>query len=410
MSKRSARILIVDDEQHIRRVLEAVMAKEGHQVVTAENGRKAIDVLRNGDKADLIVTDLIMPDINGVELLAAAKETDPDLPVIMMTAHGTIKSAVDAMKLGAFDYITKPFELDDVKQLVKNALDRREMGDSKPTRARSRSRKTRDADVIVGSSPAMREVIDMIERVKDSRASVLVRGESGTGKEGIARALHYGSIRADKPFVPVACVALSEQLLQSELFGHEKGSFTGSVGQKKGRFEMANHGTLFLDEIGDIPQTVQMMLLRVIQEREFERVGGNEVIKIDVRLVTATNQDLEKMVAEGKFREDLFYRLHVITLYVPPLRERLEDIPDLVNHFIQIYSKENAKPVRAASMDTLEALAAYNWPGNVRELENCIERAVVLADPDAVQITPDLLPKAVLNPNNAASGGWVDDK
>jgi len=410
MSKRSARILIVDDEQHIRRVLEAVMAKEGHQVVTAENGRKAIDVLRNGDKADLIVTDLIMPDINGVELLAAAKETDPDLPVIMMTAHGTIKSAVDAMKLGAFDYITKPFELDDVKQLVKNALDRREMGDSKPTRARSRSRKTRDADVIVGSSPAMREVIDMIERVKDSRASVLVRGESGTGKEGIARALHYGSIRADKPFVPVACVALSEQLLQSELFGHEKGSFTGSVGQKKGRFEMANHGTLFLDEIGDIPQTVQMMLLRVIQEREFERVGGNEVIKIDVRLVTATNQDLEKMVAEGKFREDLFYRLHVITLYVPPLRERLEDIPDLVNHFIQIYSKENAKPVRAASMDTLEALAAYNWPGNVRELENCIERAVVLADPDAVQITPDLLPKAVLSPNNAASGGWVDDK
>jgi len=404
MAKRSAQILIVDDEQHIRRVLEAVMTKEGHQVLTAENGRKALEVLRNGEKIDLIVSDLIMPDINGVELLSAAREIDPDIPVVMMTAHGTIKSAVDAMKLGAFDYITKPFELEDVKQLVKNALDRREMGESKPAPPRARTKRGHYSEVLVGSSPAMREVVDMIERVKDSRASVLVRGESGTGKEGIAKALHYRSIRADKPFVPVACVALSEQLLQSELFGHEKGSFTGSVGQKKGRFEMANHGTLFLDEIGDIPQTVQMMLLRVIQEREFERVGGNEVIKVDVRLVTATNQDLEKMVAEGKFREDLFYRLHVITLYVPPLRERTEDIPELVNHFISIYSKENAKPVAAASTETLEALAAYSWPGNVRELENCIERAVVLADPDAVEITPDLLPKSVINPKSELLG------
>ncbi|MDH7600873.1 MAG: sigma-54 dependent transcriptional regulator [Armatimonadota bacterium] len=402
MSKKTGTILIVDDEPNIRRVLEAVLAKEGHTVLTAENGRRALEQLQSNARIDVLITDLIMPDINGIELLAEAKKIDPNTSVLMITAHGTIKSAVEAMKLGALDYLCKPFDLDDVKTLVRNALDRRELneqGRSVPAAAQKVAAPGRrsKADVLVGSSPAMLEVFKMIDRVKDSRATVLIRGESGTGKEGVARALHYNSIRADKPFVAVACVALSEQLLQSELFGHEKGSFTGAVSQKKGRFELANHGTLFLDEIGDIPMTVQMMLLRVLQEREFERVGGTETIKVDVRLVTATNQNLEKLVEEGKFREDLYYRLQVITIDMPPLRERLEDIPALVEHFISIYAPENDKRVEYASPETMEILLRYKWPGNVRELENVIERAVVLADSDARLITPDLLPKDILN-------------
>lgn len=394
MSKKTGTILIVDDEPNIRRVLEAVLIKEGHTVITAENGRKGLDVLTKDVGIDVLITDLIMPDINGIELLAAAKEMNPSISVLMITAHGTIKSAVDAMKLGAFDYIPKPFDLDEIKLVVRNALERKELIEENRN-LRAQMKTTNRIGNMVGSSPAMMEVFRMIERVKDSKASVLIRGESGTGKEGVARALHYTSIRADKPFVPVACVALSEQLLQSELFGHEKGSFTGAVGQKKGRFELANHGTLFLDEIGDIPLTTQMMLLRVIQEREFERVGGTETIKVDVRLVTATNQNLEKLVEEGKFREDLFYRLQVITIHMPRLCDRIEDIPALVEHFIRMYAPENGKKIEYASPEALEMLMHYRWPGNVRELENVIERAVVLADPDAKLITPDLLPTSI---------------
>ncbi|MCE5198729.1 MAG: sigma-54 dependent transcriptional regulator [Armatimonadota bacterium] len=404
MSRKTGTILVVDDEPNIRRVLEAVLAKEGHTVLTAENGRKGMEVLSQNGSIDVMISDLIMPDINGVELLAAAKEIKPSMSVLMITAHGTIKSAVDAMKLGAMDYIPKPFDLDDIKLVVRNALERSDI--SKTTRVarpQAAGETTFKVDNIVGSSEAMKEVFEMIERVKDSRASVLIRGESGTGKEGVAKALHYASVRADQPFVPVACVALSEQLLQSELFGHEKGSFTGAVGQKKGRFEMANHGTLFLDEIGDIPPTVQMMMLRVLQEREFERVGGNETIKVDVRLVTATNQPLEKLVAEGKFREDLFYRLQVITIYMPPLRERISDIPVLANHFIEMYSRENCKKIERVSSETLDIMTHYRWPGNVRELENSIERAIVLADMDAKEITPDLLPRPMRSIESLAS-------
>lgn len=402
MAKKTGTILVVDDEPNIRRVLEAVLAKEGHTVVVAENGRRGLEALTSNGSVDVMITDLIMPDLNGVELLAAAKEHDPSMSVLMITAHGTIKSAVDAMKLGAFDYVTKPFDLDDLKQLVQNALERRDLDKTLPAPSATPAKRPKMATgddaargMLVGNSPAMLGVFDMIERIKDSRASVLIRGESGVGKEGVARALHFNSIRADKPFVPVACVALSEQLLQSELFGHEKGSFTGAVGQKKGRFELANHGTLFLDEIGDIPSTVQMMLLRVIQEREFERVGGTEVIKVDVRLVTATNQPLEKLTKDGTFREDLFYRLQVITINVPPLRERTEDIPSLIEHFAEIYSRENMRDVEFASPEALELMMKYAWPGNVRELENAIERAVVLADPGAKLITPDLLPAEI---------------
>ncbi|MCE5315328.1 MAG: sigma-54 dependent transcriptional regulator [Armatimonadota bacterium] len=398
MSRKTGNILVVDDEPNIRRVLEAVLSKEGHTILTAENGRKGMEVLKENSNVDVLISDLIMPDINGVELLAAAKEINPGISVLMITAHGTIKSAVDAMKLGALDYIPKPFDLDEIKLVVKNALERKGMNENgraggskhKPTK-----KKISEIDNIIGNSPAMQEVLEMIDRVKDSRASVLIRGESGTGKEGVARALHFSSVRANEPFVPVACVALSEQLLQSELFGHEKGSFTGAIDRKKGRFETANHGTLFLDEIGDIPPTVQMMLLRVLQEREFERVGGNETIKVDVRMVTATNQPLEKLVKEGKFREDLFYRLQVITVNMPPLRERIDDIPVLLNHFIEMYAKDNGKLIEQASPDTLEQMMRYRWPGNVRELENTIERAIVLANPDATLLTPNLLPKSM---------------
>jgi DNA-binding NtrC family response regulator len=395
MRKKTANILVVDDEPNIRRVLEAVLAKEGHNVQVAENGRKGQEIIAADDSIDILISDLIMPDINGIELLEAAKEINPDLSVLMITAHGTIKSAVDAMKLGALDYITKPFDLDDIKQVVKNALTRKNIKEETPA-APAGSKGVVACDNMIGSSESMLEVFKMVDRIKDSRATVLIRGESGTGKEGIARALHYSSVRSKQPFVPVACVALSEQLLQSELFGHEKGSFTGAIARKKGRFELANQGTLFLDEIGDIPPTVQMMLLRVIQEREFERVGGDETIRVDVRLVTATNQNLEKLVEEGKFREDLFYRLQVITVHTPPLRERLDDIPALVERFIGMYAPDNGKQVEGADSETLEIFNRYQWPGNVRELENAIERAIVLADPGAKLITADLLPTEML--------------
>jgi DNA-binding NtrC family response regulator len=387
-------ILIADDEPNIRRVLEASFTKDGYTVLTAENGRKALDIVSTEPNIDVLLSDLIMPDMNGVELLEAVREINPGMSVLMITAHGTIKSAVDAMRLGAFDYITKPFDMDEIKVVVKKALERRQLiSENQDLRQQLKSRYK--FDNIVGSSPRMQEIYKMIERVADSRASVLIRGESGTGKELIARALHYNSQRASNPFVPVVCIALSEQLLESELFGHEKGSFTGAIGQKPGRFEMAHKGTLFLDEIGDIPGNVQMKLLRVLQEREFERVGGLKTIKVDVRVVTATNQDLEKGVKEGTFREDLFYRLQVVQITLPPLRERKEDIPSLVEHFIGKYSKENGASIKFASPEALEMMLHYNWPGNVRQLENTMERAVVLADPNAQLVTPDLLPMEI---------------
>lgn len=388
-------ILIADDEPNIRRVLEAVLSKEGYQVIAAENAKRALDAVSSNTSIDVLVSDLIMPDMNGVELLEAARQINPSISVIMITAHGTIKSAVDAMRLGAFDYITKPFDMDELKVVVKKALERRRLIDE--NRELRQQLKTRYRfDNIIGVSSAMQEVFRLVERVAGTRASVLIRGESGTGKELIARALHFNSNRSQNPFVPVACVALSEQLLESELFGHEKGAFTGAVAQKPGRFEMAHTGTLFLDEIGDIPGQVQMKLLRVLQEREFERVGGLKTIKVDVRLVTATNHDLEQAVKDSKFREDLYYRLQVVQIYIAPLRERTEDIPPLVEHFIEKYSSDNGKDIKYVSPEALELMMSYRWPGNVRELENVIERAIVLADPDTQLITPDILPMSLL--------------
>ncbi len=394
MSDISGRILIADDEPNIRRVLAAVLEKDGYEVVVAENGKKAFDIVNTNNGIDVLITDLVMPDINGVELLEAARQINPSISVILITAHGSIKSAVDAMRLGAFDYITKPFEMDELKVVVKRAFEHTKLVDENRV-LRQQLTSRYKFDNIIGASSRMQDVFHLVERVADTRASVLIRGESGTGKELIARALHFNSSRRENPFVPVVCIALSEQLLESELFGHEKGSFTGAIGQKPGRFEMAHKGTLFLDEIGDIPGTVQMKLLRVLQEREFERVGGLKTIKVDVRLVTATNQDLEKGVKEGKFREDLFYRLQVVQINLPPLRERSEDVPLLVEHFIGKYAKENGKMIKFASPEALEIMMDYKWPGNVRQLENTVERAIVLADDDAQLITPDLLPMSV---------------
>lgn len=384
-------LLIVDDEPNIRRVLTAVFEKAGYRVLTAENGRKALDVVSSEPDVNVMICDLIMPDLNGVEVLKSAKEINPQLSVVMITAHGTIKTAVDAMKLGAFDYITKPFDMDEIKLVVKNAAERSELlGENIHLKQELKSRYSFEG--IIGSSSKMQEVFKIVERVANSNATVLIRGESGTGKELIARAIHYNSPRAAKPFIAVSCAALPETLLESELFGYEKGAFTGAVGQKAGRFELAHQGTLFLDEVPEISPPVQVKLLRVLQEREFERVGGTKTIRVDVRLIAATNRDLEQLVAEGHFRPDLYYRLQVIQVFLPPLRERTEDIPLLVQHFVEKYNKENGKCVKGVTDETMDLLMKYRWPGNVRELENVIERGVVLADADEDLITPDLLP------------------
>lgn len=388
-------VLVADDEPNIRRVLEAVFHKDGFTVLTAENGKRAVETAST-TPIDLLVTDLIMPDMTGVEVLRAVKQIQPNCAALVITAYGTIKTAVEAIRLGAFNYITKPFDVDEVRQLVRKALEHQKEQQThlqlKPLKPQNATYKI---DNIVGSSPKMQELFKVIERAANSRATVLIRGESGCGKELVARALHFNSSRAAKPFVAVSCAALTETLLESELFGHEKNAFTGAATQKPGRFELANQGTLFLDEVGEIPPPLQVKLLRVLQEREFERVGGTKSIQVDVRLLAATNKNLEKAVKDGEFREDLYYRLQVIQVFVPPLRERSEDIPALIEHCLRKFNRENGRDVKSISKEAIELLIRYNFPGNVRELENAIERAVVMADPGATQITPDLLPASV---------------
>ncbi len=390
----SRSILIVDDEPNIRRVLEAVFTKDKYRVFTAENGRKALDIISAEANLDVLLCDLIMPDLNGVEVLKAAKEMNPGLSIVMITAHGTIRTAVEAMRLGAFDYVTKPFDMDEIKLIVKNALEHSQLI-AENTQLRQELKSRFKFNEIVGSSGKMQEVYKIVERVANSNATVLIRGESGTGKELIAKAIHYNSPRADKPFIAVSCAALPETLLESELFGHEKGAFTGAAGQKLGRFELANQGTLFMDEIGELSPGMQVKLLRALQERQFERVGGTKTINVDVRLIAATNKDLEQAVAVNDFRADLYYRLQVIQVFLPSLRERKEDIPLLVEHFITKFNDANGRSIKYVSKAAMDLLMCYSWPGNIRELENAIERSVVLADSDAENITPDLLPLPV---------------
>ena len=386
-------LLIADDEPNIRRVLEALFTKEGYTVLMAENGRKAME-LASANAIDILISDLIMPDINGVELLQKVKQIHPHCSAVIVTAYGSIKSAVEAMKLGAFNYLTKPFDIDEVRIIIKKALEHRELlSENQELRQQVKSNvKLESLDCVSGK---MQDVYRVVERAAESKATVLIRGESGSGKELIAKALHFNSPRAGKPFVAVNCAALPETLLESELFGHEKNAFTGAVTAKPGRFEMANQGTLFLDEIGDIPAQVQIKLLRVLQEWEFERIGGTKTLKVDVRLVTATNKNLEKAVEDGTFRADLYYRLNIVTIMLPSLRERPEDIPTLVERFLVKYNQQNGRKIVKVPEESWARLNAYKWPGNVRELENCIERAVVLSDHDADSLTVDLLPSYV---------------
>lgn len=369
-------ILIVDDEKNYLVVLEALLGPEGYETVTADNAEEGLRLIRESD-LDLVITDMKMPKMSGLELLEASKELKPDLPVIIMTAYGTIEMAVEAMKKQAYDYITKPFKNEELKLTVKKALHNYRLIQENRLLSEALSDRYSYGNII-GKSKPMLKIYDMIRKVGPSKASVLITGPSGTGKELIAKAIHYDSPRKDRPFITLNCGALTETLLESEIFGHEKGAFTGAVAMKKGRFELADGGTLFLDEVGDMPLSLQVKLLRTLQEMEFERVGGTRTIKVDVRVLSASNRDIKEDVAEGVFREDLFYRLNVIHIEVPPLSERVEDIRLLVDHFIQKYRQDGAKERMELSPETWKALYNHTWPGNVRELENVIERAVVL--------------------------------
>jgi two-component system NtrC family response regulator len=369
-------ILIVDDEKNYLVVLEALLASEGYEIVTADNARNALGLIKESD-IDLVITDMKMPEMNGIELLEESKKIKTDLPVIMMTAFGTIELAVEAMRKRAFDYITKPFQNEELKLTIKKALDNHRLLKENRRLNEELSKRFGHGNII-GKSKAMLEIYDMIGKVSQSKASVLITGQSGTGKELIARAIHYESPRKDRPFISINCGALTETLLESELFGHEKGAFTGAVAMKKGRFELADEGTLFLDEVGEMPPSLQVKLLRVLQEMEFERVGGTKTIKVDVRVLSASNRNMKEVVDEGLFREDLYYRLNVIHIAVPSLRERTEDIRLLVGHFIEKYREDEEKGDIILSNEAWKAFYGYTWPGNIRELENVIERAVVL--------------------------------
>ncbi len=365
-------LLIVDDEKNYLVVLEALLSPEGYEIMTSDKAQEALRLLQEAD-VDLVLTDMKMPGMSGMELLEEAKKIKPEVPVIMMTAYGTIEMAVEAMKKHAYDYITKPFQNEELKLTIRKALENYRL--VKENRRLSEALSERHGyRNIVGKSKSMLKVYDLIDKVAQSKASVLITGPSGTGKELIAKAIHYESLRKDRPFISVNCGALAETLLESELFGHEKGAFTGAIAMKKGRFELADGGTLFLDEIGDMSPPLQVKLLRVLQEMEFERVGGTKTIKVDVRVLSASNRNLKDDVASGVFREDLFYRLNVIHIEVPPLRERMEDVRLLVTHFIEKYGGSKIELTPQA----WEALYTHSWPGNIRELENVIERAVVL--------------------------------
>ena len=390
---KSKTLLIADDEPNIRRVLQAIFLKDGYEVHVAENGVKALE-WASANPVSLLITDLIMPDMNGVELIQKVKQRHPDAVAIVITAYATIKTCVDAMRFGASDYITKPFDMDEIRAVVKRAVAR--AAESRTAASGTTKGASTTPSLLANAvSPAMQEILTTISRAAASRATVLIRGESGTGKELVARALHEQSDRASGPFVPISCAALSETLLESELFGHEKNAFTGAAAEKKGRFELAHGGTLFLDEIGDISGAVQVKLLRVLQQREFERVGGVKTIKVDVRVVAATNADLEQHIKENKFREDLYYRLQVIQITMPPLRDRIEDIPLLAAQFLRKFNVENDANAESFSSEALMHLLSYSWPGNVRELENVVERCVVMADRKTKLIDAELLPSVI---------------
>jgi len=404
-----ARVVVIDDEQNAAEALETLLREDGYEVARAHDGRSGLALLESFEP-DVVLSDLRMPGMDGLELLRRVKDTRPETLVILTTAYGTVKTAVQAMKLGAEDYLAKPIDVDELEIVLAKAVEKKRLLEE-TRNLRQRLEEKYHFDNLVGESPEMLAVFKTIRQVAPSASSVLLLGESGTGKELFAQALHQNSPRKNRPFVKVACAALPETLLESELFGHEKGAFTGALYARAGRFEVADGGTLFLDEIGDISPTVQVKLLRFLEEREFERVGGNRTYKVDVRIVVATHRDLAKKVEEGQFREDLYYRLNVIEIHIPPLRGRTGDIPLLAYHFLRKYADRNTKDIRSLSDEALALLLQHPWPGNVRQLENAIERAVVLSNEAVLSPAhfPTLRragdPRAVQATNGAARGG-----
>jgi len=385
--RRPPRILVVDDERSMRELLAIVLRREGYEVLLAENGRTAVELLGR-EPVDLLISDIKMPDLSGVEVLRAAKQVDQDILGIMITAFASTESAVEAMRLGACDYLSKPFDIDLLKMKVREKIENRQLRQENVLLKRTLGLSHQFSNII-GRSEAMLEVFKMIETVARTNSTILLTGESGTGKGLVAQAIHFHSLRRDRPIVALNCGALPENLLESELFGHMRGAFTGADANKKGLLEVAEKGTIFLDEIGEMSPVMQVKLLRVLQERRFRRVGGLEELQADIRVIAATNQDLSKLVAEGRFREDLFYRINVIPITLPPLRDRREDIPLVAEHFLGKYAEQMGKQISGISKAAMDLLGQHDWPGNIRELENVIERAV------ALESTPAILPESL---------------
>lgn len=381
---RNERILLIDDSPEILSSLSESLKSEGYDVETASSGKEGISLIEK-KFFDLIITDLMMPDVGGMDVLKFVTQNSPDSFCIILTGYGTIKNAVEAVKLGAFDYLTKPVKLDEILITLKRVIEFRNLK-RENFNLRSQLKKKYKFENIIGDSEKTRQIFETIEKVADTDSTILILGESGTGKELIAKAIHYNSYRREGPFVPVNCAAIPTELLESELFGHEKGAFTNAIRTRIGRFELANGGTAFLDEIGDMPPNLQSKLLRFLQERQFERVGGVKTVKVDIRIIAATHQDLKMAVQQKKFRQDLYYRLNVIPIYVPPLRERKEDIPLLVHHFLEQFNRTKKRNIKGIAPEAMERLMQYHWPGNIRELENIIERMVILTNHEMIQL------------------------
>lgn len=399
MKKLRGRVLIVDDEVNALDALDDLLCEEGYKTETARDGLEAMAKLDSFDP-EVVLTDLKMPRMDGLELLVRGKVKAPTAAFVVMTAFGSIDTAIEAIKRGAENYLTKPLDLDALGAIVERAMEKAKLS-AEAASLRERLEKRYSFGEIIGDHPSMQRLLKMVGQVASSRATVLICGETGTGKELIAAAIHQKSKRKDGPLVRLNCAALAESLLESELFGHERGAFTGAIGRREGRFEQADGGTLFLDEVSEIPLPVQVKLLRFLQEREFERVGGNDTLQVDVRVVAATNRDLMGLVEQGTFREDLYYRLNVIRLDMPPLRQRMSDVPPLAMHFLRRFARENEREIEGLTDDAMRALVSYSWPGNVRELENAIERAVVLTMGSTIEA--ELLPQGA--PPKAAAGG-----
>lgn len=399
-----SRILVVDDEESIREFFQIMLKREGYDVVTAANGKEGFEAYKK-HSVDVIISDIQMPEMSGMDFLVKVKEADPEMVMIMVTAFGSTDTAVEAMKLGAYDYIQKPFKIDEIKIILRQALEKRSLKMENVQLKKELGTKYA-FDNIIGGAPPMLRIYEMVKRVANTKSSVLITGESGTGKELIARAIHYNGPLKDKPFVTVNCGAIPENLMESEMFGHKKGSFTGAIADKKGLFEVANTGTIFLDELGELPLTMQVKLLRVIQEGTFKRVGGTEDISVDVRVISATNKVLDVEVKAGRFREDLFYRMNVIQIHCPPLRERKEDITMLANHFLEKFSVALGIGVKKISAEAMVVLQRYHFPGNVRELENIVERTVAL-EPGTL-ILPESWPRHLLDVKDVSPVGALD--